>query len=67
MTMSETIVKASELKPGQIGEWAGMYIAKTFDGQYLFQLNGQQKVSSELPMDVEVTIQENIKLIPINK
>lgn len=65
--MNETIVKASELKPGQVGEWGGMYIAKTFDGEYLFQLNGQQKVSPDLPVDVNVTIKKNIKLVQISK
>lgn len=39
-------MKASELKPGQVGKWAEMLIGKTDDDQYVVEFNGKQKVTS---------------------
>ncbi len=39
-------MKASELKPGQVGKWAEILIGKIDDDQYVVEFNGKQKVTS---------------------
>ena len=58
-------MKASELKPGQVGKWAEMLIGKTDDDKYVVEFNGEQKVTSTLPIDVEVEIVKDVKIIKV--
>lgn len=56
-------MKASELKAGQIGKWDKLLIGKTECGKYIVELNGQCKVTSSLPIDVEVTLVNDKKVL----
>ena len=56
-------MKASELKAGQIGRWDKLLIGKTECGKYVVELNGQCKVTSSLPIDVEVTLVNDKKVL----
>lgn len=58
-------MKASELKPGQVGKWAEILIGKIDDDQYVVEFNGEQKVTSNLPIDVEVEIVKDVKVIKV--
>lgn len=58
-------MKASELKPGQVGKWAEILIGKIDDDQYVVEFNGKQKVTSNLPIDVEVEIVKDVKVIKV--
>ena len=56
-------MKAPELKAGQIGRWDKLLIGKTECGKYVVELNGQCKVTSSLPIDVEVTLVNDKKVL----
>lgn len=56
-------MKASELKPGQVGKWAEILIGKIDDDQYVVEFNGEQKVTSNLPIEVEIV--KDVKVIKV--
>lgn len=60
-------MKASELKAGQIGKWDKLLIGKIECGKYVVELNGQCKVTSSLPIDVEVTLVNDKKSTKMKK